>query len=490
MNALVAAPAGPAVVVAVVAALVAWVLLGRAVRVSRPPRPIEIGDQRPEPDPQLGLEPPAVVGLLTNGDEVPSAAVVATVLDLARRGWVRLAVSDDGELVVFTRGRGRHGDVLRGFEQQVLNHLTARSFDGVTTASTLMSTASRLNRRWWRRFRRDVVRAGRERGLTRQRFTSGVVLAPMVAVTVAAVALHTAVNPGAPERDVASSLVPRAVWWLSALLVVAVAVGVVRRFASSAEFPTELGERRAGEWLGYRARLVATVPDGVTVVAPPDQQLALAYAAVTGLCPEVTEQLPIVGEDHRQAWSDAGGIPHVVRVRYPLRPGYGRNPWLMVALGAAVVLAARWAQGYLGGVDDGEALTALVDNLPEQADIIERVAAVLVVVLWIPIVWAGWAVLAGVVDSVWANQRIGAIVRVRRPVDVVPQVRLLRSLAERDRFSVYMAVDDGRRRTVTAWRANERTAAPQGAFARVRATALLGYVRSSEPVGTSTRVAP
>jgi hypothetical protein len=51
-------------------------------------------------------------------------------------------------------------------------------------------------------------------------------------------------------------------------------------------------------------------------------------------------------------------------------------------------------------------------------------------------------------------------------------------------------VDDGRRRSVTAWIANERTAAPQGAFARVRSTPVLGFVRSSEPVGTSTRRDP
>lgn len=484
---MIAAPAGATTVVAVVAALVAWWSLRRADRVSRPPRPIEIGTARPEPDPERGLEPPAVVGLLTNGYRVPTSAVVATVLDLARRGWIRLTTTDDGELVIYTRGRGRHGDALRSFEQQVLNHLTARSFDGVTTAGTLVATSSRLNRRWWHRFNRDVVRDARERGLTRQRYTPGVVLLPLVAVTVAALVVYAAVTPGDAERDVASSLVPRTVWAIAALTVVAVAVGVVRRWASAAEHPTEHGERRAGAWLGYRARLAATVPDSVGVVAPPDQQLAIAYAVVAGLCPEVFEQVPVVREDHRHAWSEAGDIPHTVRVRYPLRPGYGRNPYLMVVVGVAVAAVSRWLQGFVGRVAEGEALTSLVDNFPDQTAIVERVADVIAIALWVPIVWAAWAVVAGLVDSVWTRQRIGAIVRARRPVDVVPPVRALQSLAERDRFSVFMAVDDGRRRTVTAWRANERSAAPQGAFARVRATPVLGYVRSSEPVGTSTR---
>jgi hypothetical protein len=66
-------------------------------------------------------------------------------------------------------------------------------------------------------------------------------------------------------------------------------------------------------------------------------------------------------------------------------------------------------------------------------------------------------------------------------------VSVVKPFAERDRFSTYLAVDDGKRRTVWAWLANERSAAPQGAQARVRATPMLGYVRSSEPIGTGAR---
>jgi hypothetical protein len=55
----------------------------------------------------------------------------------------------------------------------------------------------------------------------------------------------------------------------------------------------------------------------------------------------------------------------------------------------------------------------------------------------------------------------------------------------RDRIEWFMAVDDGRRSSVVAWIADERSAAPQGARARVVATGALGRVRSSEPVGTA-----
>jgi hypothetical protein len=111
------------------------------------------------------------------------------------------------------------------------------------------------------------------------------------------------------------------------------------------------------------------------------------------------------------------------------------------------------------------------------------------VLCWIPIVWSAWAILAGVVDSIATRERLGAVVRARRPAEVLPPLvaRVFKPFAERDRFSTYLAVDDGRRIRVSAWLANERSAAPQGAQARVRATPLLGYVRSSEPVGTATR---
>ena len=77
------------------------------------------------------------------------------------------------------------------------------------------------------------------------------------------------------------------------------------------------------------------------------------------------------------------------------------------------------------------------------------------------------------------------VVRARRPQRVVPFPRLLRPLARRDRFALFIAIDDGRSDRVSAWLSNERTAVPQGARARVLATPVLGYVRSSEPIGTT-----
>jgi hypothetical protein len=64
-----------------------------------------------------------------------------------------------------------------------------------------------------------------------------------------------------------------------------------------------------------------------------------------------------------------------------------------------------------------------------------------------------------------------------------PLPRVLRKWFERDRYSLYIAVDDGTSDTIHAWRCSERTAVPQGARATIRATPVLGHVRSATPVG-------
>jgi hypothetical protein len=485
--ALVDRPSTSLLVVAGICALVGWIARQYAVQVSRPARPNATGTDRPAPDEQGRMEPPAVIGLLTNGYHVPKSAVTATVLDLAARGWLRLSTTD-GEVVVVLDGRGQSGDALRPFEQQVLGHLAANAFDGVTSAGTLAATQRRMNRRWWARFRHEVVRAARTLGLTHRRYAADLLVPPAVATAAGAVFAWWAVASGEAGVAMRDEVGVRVAWALVVLALVALAWSVLRLATGASELPTEVGAARADRWLGYRAKLRARVPERAGVVSSPEQQLALARAVVMGVAEHVMDQLPVTAEDDRNAWSEAGGNPHVVHVRYPLRPSYGGHPSIVAGVGVGVLLASVWLRGFFRRVADGESLQSLVEDFPDHADRIERVASILSVVVLVPVVWAAWAVVAGVVDLAWTRERTGAVVRVRRPADVVRFRRLLRPLAERDRYAVYMAVDDGRHAAVTACLANERTAAPQGATARVRSTPMLGYVRSSEPVGTSTRV--
>ena len=170
-----------------------------------------------------------------------------------------------------------------------------------------------------------------------------------------------------------------------------------------------------------------------------------------------------------------------------MRPGYGMHPVKLAVAGIVVLLVARWLMRFFHRVADGEALESLLARAPGQVDLLETVAEVLAKLCWIPILLSLWALVAGAIDAVATRERVGLVVRARRPIDVLPLANIVKPFAERDRFATYLAVDDGRRSTVTAWLASERTAAPQGAQARVRATPVLVYVRSSEPVGTATR---
>lgn len=480
-------PSTGTLTVAIVVGVAGWLLHGYAYWSKRPRLLEPIGTTRPDPIDEGTLEPPAVVALLTNGYDVPRSAVTATALDLAARGWIRLTTSD-GELVVVTRGAARAGDSLQPFEQQVLNHLAARAFNDVTSAGTLAASHHRLDRRWWQRFRRSVAASAQQLGLSHPRYSVTELAPPAACAAVALIALWMSVR-GGTDAAISESWQSRTLWFVVLGGVGFLAWHTLERVLGSAQTPTDAGLQRTARWMGHRRRLRERIPEHASVLASPAQQIALAHGAVMGVSEQVLDQLPAAPEDHRRAWSEAGGTPHVVAVRYPVRPGYGQHPLRVGIAGVVVFFLFRWLKGFLGRIADGEALESLLDRVPGQIDLIERIAEVLAVLCWAPILWGVWAILAGAVDSIATRERVGAIVRARRPAEVVPPVlaTVVKPFAERDRFSTYLAVDDGRRPLVTAWLANERSAAPQGAQARVRATPLLGYVRSSEPIGTATR---
>lgn len=474
-------------VIALLVAALGWGWHVRTAWSTRPTHDPATGDRRPAPLDGHTLEPPAVVALLTNGYDVPNTAATATALDLAARGWIRLTTVD-GELAVVTRGTAVTGDSLLPYEQQVLNHLASRAFNDVVSAGTLHLARRRLDRRWWLRFRRSVAAHAESMGLAVRRYTPAEVAPAAGLALIGTIVWWLAARRG-DEVAIADSWVSRLVWGAGLAALAGLSWVTALRAVGSAQRPTDLGRRRTSAWLGHRSRLRGRIPAHASVLAPPPQQVALAHACVMGVATQVLDQLPVTPEDHRSAWSEAGGNAHVVRVHYPFRPGYGQHPIKIGIAGLVVLLVARWLQGFLRDVGDGVALTSLLDRIPGQVDLVTTFADVLAVVCWAPVLWGAWAVLAGAVDSVATRERTGAVVRARRPVEVLPPllVGVVKPFAERDRFSTYLAVDDGRRTWVSAWLANERSAAPQGAQARVRATPLLGYVRSSEPVGTATR---
>jgi Predicted membrane protein (DUF2207) C-terminal domain len=464
---------------------VAWlaatlVLLLWAGIATRPPRMVASTTSA-----ELGAESPAVASLLTNGFVVTPPAAVATLLDLVARGWLRVEHAEH-EVILLTDRRGREGDHLTGYEQQVLNHvhkLTAGTLTGVSGAGVEIA-GLRLPRRWWRRFSKAVATDARRQHLSKRRWNLVAIGPPIVTCVLAARSWWIAVRSGEPTA-VADSLVPRALAAAVAIAILLVAWRLWKRARSRAQRPTTAGLQRAEHWLSVRAWMEPRGFEGASAAAANSASRALAYAAALGLAERAADELPIVPEDDRLAWSNATGEWHVVRVRYPFRPGYGRHPALMLLIGLAVGAGLVVAQRLLLEIARGDAALGIIEDFPDQADLIERTALVLAAVLVVPLVWMVWLAIAGSFDLFSTIERQGLVVRARRPQRVVPFPRLLRPLARRDRFALFIAIDDGRSDRVSAWLSNERTAVPQGARARVKATPVLGYVRKSEPIGST-----
>jgi hypothetical protein len=304
------------------------------------------------------------------------------------------------------------------------------------------------------------------------------------------VALVVAARSGDDQAALRDSVPAIIAWSVATVVTVGTLVAAARAARSGAQRPTAIGEHRADQWLGYRRRLAARIPERATPVAPRDAQAALAHAHAMGLAAHLGDELPLTAEDPRLAWSEAGDAPHVVRVRYPWWPSYGRSAVNAIIVGAATALLAVALRVFFDRVASGEALASLIDDLGDWTERIETVARVLSMLMLVPAAWGLYSLVAGLVDTVATRRRDGWVVRVRDPLDVTPMRRRFSPFGFRYRVEWFMAVDDGRRSTVFAWIADERSAAPQGARARVIASAALGRIRSSEPVGTAGTPAP
>lgn len=430
---------------------------------------------------------PAVASLLTTGFVVTPHAAVATVLDLAARDWLSIEELDD-DVAVITSHRGRAGDQLAPYEQQILNHflrITAGTVSGVSGAGIEVA-GLRIRRRWWRRFQRSVAAESRRAGYSTRRWDLLALAAPLASWIVAAGLWWLSASNG-EDVPIDESLFSRSLSVVLALILLWHLARIIDVARSHAQRPTTAGLERAQVWLRARLALEGARIGQRSSVTARDGDRRLAYAAAMGLAETASLEIPVVPEDSHRAWSNATGLWRVVRVRYPIRPAYGRHPGFVCLLGVAIGVGSWLLQRFLLDVATGDAVQSLAEDFPDQAELIRDVALVLAAIVTLPLVFAAWMVLAGLVDSVLSVERRGLVVRARRPERIVPLPRVLGPLFHRERFALYVAVDDGSSPIVTAWLANERTAVPQGARARVVASPILGYIRRSEPIGTMER---
>jgi hypothetical protein len=442
---------------------------------------------RPDPDESAGTlrsDTPAVVNLLANDATVTAAGFRATMIDLAARGWLRILPPED-ELEELARVRpaaaAHHGDALRPHERLVLQHVLSRfTTDRAIPARYL---AVDIRGPWWRRFCGLVVDDAVQAGLVRRRWTPSDLLVPAAFWTAAALCWLLARSTGDTETAVIDSVGVRILGWTLAAALVGGAAYVVVSWFRPTYTHTDDGIAATRQWLAVRERLAASGFSDLAPSAVETGDRRLAYATAMCLADGAAVELPLAREDHHRAWSTVGGRARLVRVRYPVRFGYGMSPFVAIAAGLVTCFVGLRLRSWTSDVARGEAFDWAYEQFPAQDWLIADVATALTFLAYVPILLGLWLALAGALDGFNSVERTGAVLRTRRPAEVSPLPRRLQRSLERDRYRVYLAVDDGSSDTIRAWKTGERHAVPQGARATVVASPVLGHVRRASPVG-------
>lgn len=466
-----------------------WLLLGAVCTIGAfatfASRRRRVAPPRPAPSAtveRLRDDTPAVVNMLANDATVTAAALRATVIDLAARGWLRILPPDDDDELARIRpaAQAYDGDSLRPHERLVLQHVMARfTADRAIPARYL---AVDIRGSWWRRFAGLVAMEARDTGLITRRWRPADLAATVAFGVLAGVCWLLGVRTGT-DIAVIDSVERRIGAWvlLSALVVLAVRVG--RVLVGTSYTHTNEGVAATERWLAVRQRLDQA---GFGDLAPSAQEMGdrrLGYATAMCVAEGATVELPLAREDHFRAWSSVGGRARLVRVTYPSRLGFGVAPYAAIAAGVVMFVAGLRLRMWADDVARGQGFDWAYEQLSEQDWLIADAATALAILSFVPILIGLWFVIAGIVDLMSTVERTGVVLRARRPVEVSGLPRRLRRLLDRDRYRVYIAIDDGTTDTIHSWRATERTAVPQGARATVKASRVLGRVRSATPVG-------
>jgi hypothetical protein len=435
--------------------LVAWFgLLGMMAVATRSPSP------RPgmPPDPnRLDVESPALVDLLTGGWKLCEEAAASTVLDLAARRVV--AVEEIGpELSLVRLGRGDPPD-LKPYEQMVLDHLRRLATPDGVVATGALAEGNRNIGSWWKSFTHAVTEEARALGLSQRRWTAWHRTVLSVAAVVPGLAVAVAFMLAPNEDDsIFGSLG-------AGFVVGAMLVAFAEKM--NGERATDLGLEVAGRWLGLREHLAggrfAEQPAAaVTIWGRP-----LAYAATLGLAPRAVVSLPIASAaDDRRAWSDYGGMWHVVDVRY----GRGGGPLGFLFWGRSTLSAVGTA--FFGGVAAFMISlftlmmsSALLDIGPD--DPIAAARRIGLVVGAIPLAMA-------LLDLVSRRTVHGQVVRKRRYAR--------RTSGEQTKYRHWIAIDEGTSRRLSAFGIDEDDwhRLEEGDVVTARVGRRLGYIHGVE----------
>jgi hypothetical protein len=374
------------------------------------------------------------------------------LLDLAARDVVEIDEVRPGETIC--RVPEAAPPDLAPYERHVLVALSGKAIRGVVPASALTTGTDDASEKWHRELARFVVADAQDRGLTVDRWPKRVVAlvgAGVVAV-VALLVVAAQVGGDAEDQPVVSGIAGAVA--IGGAFVLAAAAGRWQR--SLAQLPTPAGAAAESRWLGVRAHLA----ENPRLPELPPAAVALygrhlAYAAGFGLADHAVDALPFGAEDDHLAWSPHGGRWRRVRVRYPRvrPPAWGRHPGLAVLIALAWLLVSAFVVGRAGDISD--AATGIVTA-----------------VLALPVLWSVW-VLARAVPDVFTTRTVtGTVLRCRRRT---------RSSSSRStpKYHYYVAIDDGSRDRVAAYRVSADLYARvrQGQTVTAELTPRLGHVR-------------
>ncbi len=439
------------VLVAAAAVAVAWLAAASAAWVAR--RPPHVDGDPPTMD--LGPEPPAIAALLCNDYDVRTETAPATLLDLAARDVITLEEVQPGQTICRVPPEPPEAEALAPFERHVLTALRAKAVDGVIPATALTTGTEDASARWHRELARLVVADAQRRGLTVDRWPKRVVqlVGAGVVVIVGLFLLSARIGGDAGDRPVVTGIA-LAIALGGTALITAIA-GRMQR--SIAQRPTPAGRAAEARWLGVRAHLAQDEQLGV--LPPASVKLYgrhFAYAAGFGLADHAVTALPFGEEDDHLAWSAQGGRWRRVRVRYPRvrPPAWGRHP----AVGTLEGVVAAGGSGYL------------VARLVGDDSTVELVA---VTVLAFPLLWGLWTLSVAIPDLFTTRPVTGTVLRCRTR-------RRLLSTSNPPKHWCYVAIDDGTRDRVAAFRVTEDRygSVRQGQAVTADVTPRLGYVRA------------
>jgi len=438
--------------VAAAAAAVLWLVGTAGVAVARRPPAVDAAPATMD----LGPEPPAIAGLLCGEYQVPAETAPAVLLDLAARGVVELDEVRPGDVVC----RVEPADAVSPLsmaEEQVLDALRERAIDGVVPAAALTTGTDAASARWHRTLARNVVGDAQERGLTVDRWPKTLAGAVGAGVVPIGGLLYLAGELGGDADQHLGVAAPAAAIAIGTIVILAALTTRLGR--SLAQRPTAPGRVAESRWLGVREHLRENPRIGE--LPPASVRLYgrhLAYAAAFGLADHAVAALPFGEEDDHLAWSPAGHRWRRVRVRYPRvrPPAWGRHPAAAIAMGLAAVALPAYALVRLSALDD-----------------LGLAAAGAVALLGIPMLWGLLVLWRAGPDLFRDRTVVGIALRCR-------QRQRGTSSRDRPKYWYYVAVDDGARDRIAAYRVREPlyAAVAQGETVTATVTPNLGYVRT------------